>query len=309
MTTHAEELLGAQVTAADGKVIGTIEHVFEDDASGAPAWASVRAGKTNRFVPVGAGRATADGLNIPFDAETIMTSPTIEAGKHMSGAQAEELLRYYDPRVRAEPQQRGKSEDSQRAKAEERQQRAKAEESQQRAKAEESQQRARAEESQQRAKAEERQQRAKAEESQQRAKAEERKRSKADEEWLLRREQQLQVGKETRESGHVRLHRYVDSEPAEKTVHLVHEEYDVERVPVGADEPVGDDLREDEQKVTLHAERGIVSKQTVPVERLRLVTKSVEEDETFREELQRERIEVEPEEELEHAHGGNRSRR
>jgi uncharacterized protein (TIGR02271 family) len=274
MTTHAEELLGAQVTAADGKVIGTIEHVFQDDASGAPAWASVRAGKTNRFVPVGAGSATGDGLNIPFDAETIMTSPRIEAGKHMSDAQAEELLRYYDLRVPAEPPQRGK-----------------------------------AGESQQRAKAEESQQRAKAEESQQRAKAEEHKRGKGDEEWLLRREQQLEVGTETRESGHVRLHRYVDSEPTEKTLHLVHEEYDVERVPVGADEPAGGDLKEDEQRITLHAERGIVSKQTVPVERLRLVTKRVEEDKTFREELQRERIEVEPEEELQHAHGGNSSRR
>jgi uncharacterized protein (TIGR02271 family) len=280
MTTHAEELVGAQVTGADGKVIGTIEHVFEDDTSGAPAWASVRSGKASRFVPLGGGEATGDGLSVPFDAETIMTSPRIEAGKHMSAAQAEELVRYYDL-VPAQPPPRGK--------AEEGQQRGKAEEGQ---RAKEEGQRAKAEEGQ---RAKEEGQRAKAEEGQ-RAKAEQgRQRAGEDADWLLRREQQLQVGTETHESGHVKLHRYVDAEPAEKVVHLFHEEYDVERVPVSGDEPAGGDLAEGEQEVTLHEERGIVNKQTVPVERMRLVTKRVEEDKTFRDELQRERIEVEPE--------------
>jgi uncharacterized protein (TIGR02271 family) len=119
-------------------------------------------------------------------------------------------------------------------------------------------------------------------------------RAKSDDEWLLRREERLQVGKEMQESGHVKLHRYVDVEPAEQTVHLFHEEYDVESAPVDASERLAGDIEEGEQEIILHEERGIMSKETVPVERMRLVTKRVEEDKTFRDEIRRERIEIQP---------------
>jgi uncharacterized protein (TIGR02271 family) len=114
------------------------------------------------------------------------------------------------------------------------------------------------------------------------------------EEWVDRREERLQVGKESYETGHVRLHRYVDAEPVEKTVHLAHEEFDVERIPVNATEPVRGSVSELEQEVTLHGERAVLHKETVPVERVRLVTKNVEEDQTVRDEIRRERIEIEP---------------
>ena len=65
MTTQAEDLLGARVTGADGKVVGTVEQVFRDDVDGTPAWARVRAGKTGRFVPLGSSEVTADGLKTP----------------------------------------------------------------------------------------------------------------------------------------------------------------------------------------------------------------------------------------------------
>src|SRR5215472_5136568 len=95
MTMQAEELLGAQVTGADGKVVGTVEQVFRDDVDGTPAWARVRSGKTGRFVPLGSSQVTRDGLSVPFDAQKIMGGPNIDAGQHMSAAQAEELSRYY----------------------------------------------------------------------------------------------------------------------------------------------------------------------------------------------------------------------
>ena len=100
MTTQAEELLGARVTGADGKVVGTIEQVFRDDVDGTPAWARVRSGKTGRFVPLGSCEVTEDGVTVPFDAQKIMGGPNIDAGQHMSAAQAEELsslLRPDDP--------------------------------------------------------------------------------------------------------------------------------------------------------------------------------------------------------------------
>jgi uncharacterized protein (TIGR02271 family) len=113
------------------------------------------------------------------------------------------------------------------------------------------------------------------------------------EEWVERREERLEVGKEGFEAGHVKLHRYVDAEPVEKTVHLAHEEFDVERMPVNAAEPIRDTVGEYEQEITLHAERGVMRKETVPVERVRLVTKNIEEDRTFKDEVRHERIEIE----------------
>jgi uncharacterized protein (TIGR02271 family) len=115
----------------------------------------------------------------------------------------------------------------------------------------------------------------------------------ADEEWVDRREERLSVGKETIETGHVKLHRYVDATPVEKTVHLSHEEFDVERMPINADEPIRGTVGELEQELTLHGERGVMHKETVPVERVRLITKNVDEDKTFRDEIRKERIEVE----------------
>src|SRR5580692_7859792 len=93
MTTQAEDLLGARVTGTDGKVVGTVEQVFRDDVDGTPAWARVRSGKTGRFVPLG--------------TQKIMGGPNIDAGQHMSAAQAEELSRYYGLTVPAQ-QPRGR---------------------------------------------------------------------------------------------------------------------------------------------------------------------------------------------------------
>jgi uncharacterized protein (TIGR02271 family) len=222
MTTQAEELLGARVTGADGKVVGTVEQVFRDDMDGTPAWARVRSGKTARFVPLGSSQVTADGLTVPFDNQKIMGGPNIDAGQHMSAAQAEELTRYYGLTVPAQP------------------------------------------------------------------------RKLTDEEWLVRQEERLQVSKEMLETGRVRLHKYVDVEPIEQAIHVFHEEYDVERIPITADERIRGNIEEGEQEIILHEERAVLRKEIVPVERVRIRAKRVEEDTTVHDQVRRERIEIEP---------------
>jgi len=264
MTTHVEELLGVQVTGSDGKVIGTIEQVFEDDVTGAPAWASVRSGKASRFVPLGVSHVTEDGLAVPLDSQIIAGAPKFEVGEYMSPTQTGELEQYYGLTVPPQAGPRSKGGEKAEGRAGDKQERS--------------------------------------------GDLREKTGEQGDDEWLVRREQRLKVTKESQESGHVRLHRYVDTEPAEQTVKLVHEEYDVEVVPADTDQPIGDALVEGEQEVILHAERGIPSKETVPVERMRLVTRSVEGDETFRDEVQRERIEVEPDETTASAGSKNKSR-
>jgi uncharacterized protein (TIGR02271 family) len=259
MTTQAEELLGARVTGADGKVVGTVEQVFRDDVDGTPAWARVRSGKTGRFVPLGSSQVTTDGLSVPFDTQKIMGGPNIDAGQHMSAAQAEELSRYYGLTVPIQ-QTRGDTTQGQMAQGQMAQG-----------------------------------QMAQGQMAQgQMAQGQMAQGQMADAEWLLRQEERLQVSKEMLETGRVRLHKYVDVEPIEQAIHVFHEEYDVERIPITADERITGNIQEGEQEIILHEERAVLRKEIVPVERVRLRAKRVEEDSTVRDELRRERIEIEP---------------
>jgi len=89
------------------------------------------------------------------------------------------------------------------------------------------------------------------------------------------------------------LHKYVDVEPVEQTVHVFHEEYEIERVPISAEEQVRGEIAEAEQEIALHEERPVLRKKAVPVERVRLKAKRVDEDRTLRDEIRKERVEVE----------------
>jgi pentapeptide MXKDX repeat protein len=116
----------------------------------------------------------------------------------------------------------------------------------------------------------------------------------ADSDWLIRQEERIQVGTEMFESGRVKLHKYVDVEPVDQAIHLFHEEYDVERIPITADERISGSIAEAEQEIILHGERAVLHKEVVPVERVRLTARRIEEDSTVHDELRRERIEIEP---------------
>ena len=103
----------------------------------------------------------------------------------------------------------------------------------------------------------------------------------------------MAVSTEVMEAGRVRLRKYVDVEPVEQPVHVFHEEYELERVPISAEERVSGPIAEGNQEIILHQERAVIKKEAVPVERIRLVTKRVAEDRMIRDELRKERIEVE----------------
>ena len=111
---------------------------------------------------------------------------------------------------------------------------------------------------------------------------------------MTRSEERLHVGTEQAEAGRARLRKYVVTENVTQTVPVSHEEVRLEREPVtdanrGA-ATSGSDISEDEHEVTLHAERPVVSKDTVPVERVRLGTETVTEDHEVSETLRKEQI-------------------
>src|SRR3712207_3246522 len=112
---------------------------------------------------------------------------------------------------------------------------------------------------------------------------------------MTRSEEHLQVGTRQVEAGKARLRKYVVTENVTRTIPVAHEEIRVEREPI-TDANVGNALdgpaiSEEEHEVVLHAERPVVAKEAVPVERVRLDTETVTEQQTVTEGVRKEQIE------------------
>jgi uncharacterized protein (TIGR02271 family) len=116
-------------------------------------------------------------------------------------------------------------------------------------------------------------------------------RGKRDDHAMTRSEERLNVGTEQVETGHVRLRKYVVTEEQQVTVPVRHEEVRVEREPITrADGPA--EIGEAEQDVILHAEKPVVRKETMPVERARLRTETVSDEQTVSGKVRKEQFEV-----------------
>ncbi|WP_247827524.1 DUF2382 domain-containing protein [Arthrobacter antioxidans] len=117
---------------------------------------------------------------------------------------------------------------------------------------------------------------------------------------MTRSEEQLHVGTARQEAGRARMRKYVVTENVTKTVPVSHEEVRVEREPITdanrGDALGGPAISEEEHEVTLHAERPVVEKEAVPVERVRLDKETVTSNETVSEEVRKEQIDVDGEE-------------
>jgi uncharacterized protein (TIGR02271 family) len=113
---------------------------------------------------------------------------------------------------------------------------------------------------------------------------------------MTRSEEQLRVGTETRERGRARLRKYVVTETQQVTVPVQREEVRVEREPItdaNLDAATGGpDISEDEHEVTLREEEVVVDKRAVPKERVRLGTETVTDERQVSEEVRKEQIEI-----------------
>lgn len=113
---------------------------------------------------------------------------------------------------------------------------------------------------------------------------------------MTRSEEELQVGKQTQETGRVRLRKYVVTEEETRTVPVTKEKVRVEREPI-TDANVGDatsgpDISEDEHEMVLHEEEPVVGKKAVPKERVRLDKQTETEERQVSGEVRKERIEA-----------------
>jgi uncharacterized protein (TIGR02271 family) len=113
---------------------------------------------------------------------------------------------------------------------------------------------------------------------------------------MTRSEEQLNVGTEQVQTGKVRLVKHVVTEEQQIRVPVSHEEVRLEREPItdaNRDEAMrGKDITEAEHEVTLHAEKPVVNKETVPMEQVRLSKETVANTETVSDTVRKEQVDV-----------------
>jgi stress response protein YsnF len=89
--------IGSTAYDANGQKIGTVEHFYVDDRTGAPSWVAVMTGLfgTGRSVVPALDATFADGgLRLPVAVDAVKTAPHL-TGDHLSPDDEEELRRHY----------------------------------------------------------------------------------------------------------------------------------------------------------------------------------------------------------------------
>jgi uncharacterized protein (TIGR02271 family) len=113
---------------------------------------------------------------------------------------------------------------------------------------------------------------------------------------LTRSEERLSIGTERDRIGVAHLRKYVVTEEQQMTVPISHEEVRIVREPITQENwaaaHAGPDLTESDLDVELFGERAVINKETIPVERIRLVKETVTEQQTVRGEVRKEHIEA-----------------
>ena len=127
----------------------------------------------------------------------------------------------------------------------------------------------------------------------------------SDDNTLIRNEEHLNVGTQRVEAGEVRLHKYVATDTENVEVPVTHEEVRVERTPISAEDAEAqaksgglDSNSTEDASVTLHEERPVINKETVPVEKVNLRTEEVSDTESVTEQVRKEEIDADGIDEL-----------
>ncbi|MGB2566908.1 PRC and DUF2382 domain-containing protein [Micromonospora citrea] len=111
---------------------------------------------------------------------------------------------------------------------------------------------------------------------------------------LTRSEERLRVGTESEPAGTARLRKHVVTEDVHTTVPVEHDEVSVVHEPITAANR-GDaraDIGDEQREMELRAERAVVGKEQVPVERVRLTKDEVVEEQPIDAQVRREMVDA-----------------
>jgi stress response protein YsnF len=261
--------IGSTAYDANGAKIGTVEHFYIDDRTGAPSWVAVTTGLfgTRQSVVPAMDATFADGgLRLPVAVDAVKSAPHL-AGDHLSPDDEAELRRHYGTGVASEapvaPPAASAAPPAPSAAPP-----------------------------------------VDAAPTVQIPVEPPRPPAVDDRGGMVRSEEQLVVGTERVATTRARLVKYVVTEEVQITVPIRREEIRVEEVPIDApDDGPGESLITDESpsttgtsglpgEIILHTERPVVTVEVVPTERVRLRTELVQGQETVTEQVQREQIVV-----------------
>ena len=251
-----------------GDKLGTIDAIYLDDETGQPEWATVTRGLFSAkaaFVPLVQAQDMGDGVQVPYDKQQVSDAPSPQADGSLSQDEEAELYRHYGldyTESRSDsglPADTGQDVDSR-----------------------------------------DRDRDGVYDEVQDRAMGRDTSGPTTDDA-MTRSEEELQVGTETRERGRARLRKYVTTETQQVTVPVQREEVRVEREPItdaNLDAATsGPAISEEEHEVTLREEAVVVDKRAVPKERVRLDTETVTGERQVSDEVRKEQIQVEGDQE------------
>ncbi|GLU49242.1 PRC and DUF2382 domain-containing protein [Nocardiopsis ansamitocini] len=305
---EVRELIDHRLLDREGSNVGKIGQVYFDDQTQTPRWVTVHTGffgMHESFVPLEGAQAAGEDLMVPFDKDLIKDSPRFEAGRHLSRDEEAELYRHYGVRPSV-PGQRADTEGGRHASGapagvktadtegmaetpgtagiidEERTGPAGTAGTDDMA-------------AMPMAGAADMRDDAHMREDARMGEAARARESDYGDTFMTRSEEQAQVGVESRESGRAHVHKSVETEHFERDVPVTHEELRIEREPVTEADIAAADARieADDQDIILHEERAVVSKKTVPVEKIRISKEQVTEEQRVQGELRKEHIEVE----------------
>ncbi|MER7623370.1 PRC and DUF2382 domain-containing protein [Streptomyces sp. NPDC126503] len=273
-------VLDHPVYDAEGKKIGDAKHVFVDDATGRPAWVTVKTGlfgSHESFVPIKDAAMVEDHLEVPYPKDRVKDAPhvDVDGGGHLDAREERRLYEYYgiawdDAWARANQPGEGGWAHGQAGTAD-----------------------TTGTAGMTGAAGTAGMAGTAGTDAMDTREASMR----GGDDAMTRSEEEMHVGTERVETGHVRLRKYVVTENVQQTVPVRHEEVVVEREPItdaNRDQALsGPEITEAEHEVTLHEERPVVETRTVPVERVSLRTDEVTDEETVTGQVRKEHIEVE----------------
>jgi stress response protein YsnF len=267
--------IGSTAYGANGDKLGTVEHFYVDDRTGAPTWVAVSTGlfgtRSSILPAADATFEESGGLRVPVTADAVKNAPHL-TGDHLTPEDEAELRRHYGvgqagvgqaavgspvtspvpdetpvAGTPAEPAETFRADQTQPVPVD-------------------------------------------------------------TDGGMVRSEERLLVGTERVATTRARIVKYVVTEEVQITVPIRREEIRVEEVPIDTPDVPGESLLDDDRhdgeltgtavgdglpgEIILHTERPVVTVEVVPVERVRLRTEVVQGQETITEQVQREQIAV-----------------
>ena len=280
---RAERFVGHHVLDDEGNDIGKIARVYLDDRTGDATWASVHTGlfgMRETLVPLQGAQPVQEDIQVPYDKSTVKGAPNIDAKEHISPEEEQTVRRYYEEHAPSSSGRAAEGRTTEGWAAEGR-----------------TTDTAGRTDTAPEGWAEPTGAPPRAAGPGPVGTGEREASAGADEEVVIRSEEEVDIGVERRESGQARMRRHVDTERFDEAVPVSHEELEVERRPITDPADVTDahSMEEGEETFTLYEERPVVSKRQVPVEEIHVRKREVTHEEHVEGERRAERIEFEDE--------------